>query len=157
MIREAKITDLARIANLSQIVQGIHADALPDWFKPPADSNLFVSWFSEKFENSQSWIAVAEVFGKVVGYIYAQGEGKRDSWVFQDRKILLLHHIVVEPKYENQGIGQAMMDALTVEAKARGLGHFELEVWNFNGKAQNFFGKNGFETLSLKMSRIQSS
>ena len=100
---------------------------------------------------------MAEVSGEVVGYIYAQEEEKRDSWVFQDRKVFLLHHIVVEPKHENQGIGQTMMDALTQEAKARGLGHLELEVWNFNSKAQSFFKKNGFGLLSLKMSRTKDS
>lgn len=157
MIRKAEITDQPRIADLSQIVLTIHADAMPDRFKHPADSSLFASWFSEKFEDSRAWIAVAEVSGEVVGYIYAQEEERRDSWVFQDGKVFLLHHIVVEPKCENQGIGQAMMDALTQEARARGLGHFELEVWDFNRKAQNFFKNNGFKPLSLTMSRTKDS
>lgn len=156
MIRKAEAADLPRIADLSQILQGIHADAMPELFKPPTDSNLFCSWFSEKFGDSQAWIVVAEVSGKVVGYIYAQEEEKKDSWVSRNRKAFYLHHIVVEPKHENQGIGHALMTALIQEAKARDLNHFELDVWNFNRKAQRFFKDYGFEPISLKMNRTLS-
>ncbi|MDA3873758.1 MAG: GNAT family N-acetyltransferase [Kiritimatiellae bacterium] len=156
IIRTAQIDDLPHIAQLSRIVQGLHADAMPELFKPPTESGHFCSWFSEKFDDAKAWIAVADVSGALVAYIYAKEVEKPDSWVSRSLKTFFLHHIVVEPRFENQGIGRALMAAMIQEGEARGLDHFELEVWNFNQKAQRFFSAYGFAPLSMKMNRTLS-
>ncbi|VGO19815.1 GNAT family N-acetyltransferase [Pontiella sulfatireligans] len=81
MIRIAKPSDLKDIARLSQILQKMHADNFPAFFKATPDDAAFCAWFKNVIEEPESLVLVATDSDTMVGYLYAKEERKSESWV----------------------------------------------------------------------------
>jgi len=61
-----------------------------------------------------------------------------------------LGNLAVTEKYRRQGIGEALMKALTDAAKTRGVRKLFLEVEDGNEAAARLYGKLGFEEYGLR-------
>jgi len=151
MIRAANQSDIPSIWELNAIVQKLHAEHVPSLIKEPSDNSDFLAWFGEIIEDPNACVLIAEVSGSVAGYLYAQEVKKEASWVRPKLHYLMLHHIVIKPEHQRQGLGDGLMKALMAEAKKRGLKRIELDVWHFNRKAQKFFERYGFATFNQRM------
>ncbi len=151
VIRAAVQSDILSIWELNVIVQKLHAEHVPTLIKEPSDSNGFATWFEEVIADPRSYVLMVEQSGSIVGYLYAQEVKKEESWVRPELHYFMLHHIVVKPDHQKQGLGDGLMKALMAEAKKRGLKRIELDVWSFNHKAQKFFTRYGFVTFNQKM------
>lgn len=112
MIRSPLLSDIAEIARLNQIVHAMHADKAPTRFKLPAGPETFIAWFTPILQAQDSFVVVAEVSGKVVGYLYAKEEKKAESWVRPAAHFFMLHHIAVNPAFQRDGYGSNLMNAL---------------------------------------------
>ena len=151
LIRAATNADLPSIVELSNLVQSLHADNHPKLIKPPSGGTEFSDWFVEVIESSESIVLVVEQFGIVVGYIYAEVVNKPASWVNPSINFLMLHHIGVDTNSQRRGVGKMLMDGIYQEAKNRDISRVELEVWDFNEKANRFFAHYGFKDLRHRM------
>lgn len=56
-------------------------------------------------------------------------------------------HIDLSPKYQRQGLGTRLMDALIAHLKDKGVGGVMFGVANDNEKGQNFYRKYGFSVI----------
>ncbi len=151
MIRIAKPSDLSDISRLSQILQKMHADNFPAFFKSEPDDAAFCAWFKDVIEEPESLVLVAMDSDTMVGYLYAQEERKSESWVTRDYHRFLLHHIVVDPLFRNKHYGRELMARFLKDADQRGIENAELDVWDFNDKARIFFAGYGFKPTSMRM------
>lgn len=67
------------------------------------------------------------------------------SWSsFRAAPLLNIHDLVVDERARNQGIGQAMLDAVHAEAERRGCAKVTLEVWPGN-PAERLYERAGFQ------------
>lgn len=154
MIRPGTVEDAAAIAPLFREVQTMHAAQIPTVFKPPGELQGAVDWLEGVLAVPNIYSLVAESDGQVVGYLMAQDVRREHSMFRPAHRYFMLEHITVASAFQDRGIGTKLMQALQAEAAARQITRIELEVWNFNEKAQRFFARHGFRILSQRMEAV---
>jgi shikimate dehydrogenase len=147
----ARQEDAARISTLNAYVQRLHADMLPDFFKQPSATTFPAEYVLEVMARPDTVMFVAELAGKVVGYLYADVTPaiETSSTFTYDR--FHIHHIAVVPVAQGHGCGTALIDAAKQEARRRGIRRLSLSTWDFNRRAQRFFESQGFVYYSHRM------
>lgn len=120
VIRKASKEDLKRIFE-------IELRCFPDPY-PMSLLRKLLSTYPDTF-------LVAEVGGRVVGYIIAGVRG------FMMGHVLA---IAVDPDFRNRGIGTALMKEIFRRFQARGVSHVRLEVRKSNATAIRFYRSLGF-------------
>lgn len=151
MIRVATLSDVPAIAGLNHGVQQLHATQVPALFKKPTSDPLFIAWLADALTKPAAYVLLAEAEGKPVGYLYAEEIRKDESWIRPALHFLLLHHIAVDLTFQGRGFGDALLKEFFSEARRRNVTRVELDVWNFNEKAQRFFRKHGFSVFNQRM------
>jgi ribosomal protein S18 acetylase RimI-like enzyme len=146
-IRPAKADDLPALVRLNAMVQKLHAQHMPTYFKNPSRRNRRDTWFAKVLSDPQASLVVAESGGAVIGYFYAQEASRSKSWLVRPSRFFMLEHLAVEPSHRCKGVGRALMNRFFVEARKRRLRRAELVQWSFNEEAENFFGKCGFNPI----------
>lgn len=111
-------------------------------FKTPWSRSIFVS---EVSRNDNAIYLVAVVGERIVGYA--------GVWVILDEGHIT--NIGVDPAYQRQGIGQALMDELTKHAMLRGVIAMTLEVRVSNLGAQALYTKLGFNPAGIRKEYYQ--
>ena len=111
-------------------------------FTTPWSRNLFLS---EMTRNDNAIYIVACVGEKIVGYA--------GIWVILDEGHVT--NIGVDPDFRRQGIGQGLLEELTVRAMQRGITAMTLEVRLSNYGAQALYKKLGFEASGIRKEYYQ--
>ena len=150
-VRRAAHADTETLARLHAFMQALHATALPQFFKQPASHTFPASRFAELLESLNSVILLAEIDGKAAGYLYADTSPAMETSSTYALERLWIHHISVDPAYQGQGAGTALIEAARQEACTRGITTVALSTWAFNDRAIRFLEKQGFETYNYRM------
>ncbi len=86
---------------------------------------------------------------KIIGAVLGGFDGRR-GWI---------HHLAINPLYQNKGIGAKIMDELTQRFKNMGVAKLKLEILEKNKKVIEFYKKIGWDlrndlkTMSLTLKR----
>ena len=151
-IRQANVADAVVLAGLIADVQTLHADALPDIFKPVDDLEPFVEDCRNRLlANPDGWVYLAELDGEAVGYVYVfrnQRDATPYTWV---RDTLMVDQISVRPAYQDRGVGRALMQTVCDLAKEAQIDQVGLKVLAFNDAAIGFYDNLGFTMFSHGM------
>jgi ribosomal protein S18 acetylase RimI-like enzyme len=75
---------------------------------------------------------------------------------FKAQPLINIHDLAVHPSARGQGVGQALMQAVEVEAKTRGACKITLEVLSGNSIALKSYGRFGFAAYQLDPSAGQA-
>jgi ribosomal protein S18 acetylase RimI-like enzyme len=150
-IRRAEPGDAALLSSLNREVQSVHAEALPELFKP-AGSGTF-SEFADLIAEPMNAIFIAEAESVPVGYVYAQITRHGETAWLYPLDLIHVHHIGVRESHRKAGVATRLLDALDELARAEGIGRVTLEVWAFNRAAREFFRRRGFELSIERLSR----
>ena len=110
-------------------------------FTTPWSRNLFLSEITRN-DNAIYIVACGE---KIVGYA--------GIWVILDEGHVT--NIGVDPDFRRQGIGQGLLEELTVRAMQRGITAMTLEVRLSNYGAQALYKKLGFEARGIRKEYYQ--
>ncbi|MEE1610498.1 GNAT family N-acetyltransferase [Microvirga sp. CF3016] len=124
-LRRAALPDMTAIARLNRHVRKTCLPYLPDLHTPDED----LAFFQEQvFPTSEVWIAEAGV--QLIGFA-----GARLDW---------LDHLYVDPDWHGQGVGSALLSAVS-DNRA------ELNLWTFqeNAQARRFYERQGFGLIAL--------
>lgn len=121
MIRQAKETDLKRLAEMEEELFDVN----------PWPMNQFLY---ELKENPFASILVYELDQEVVGYL--------DLWVMYEQAQIAT--IGTAKSNQRQGIAQKLMDRAVTLAQEKGCENLTLEVRKDNAKAVALYEKNGF-------------
>ncbi len=156
-IIKAKKKDIPDIVFLNSFVQKIHFENHPDIFKPVGNDENLNKFFDSILNKETNFILVAYVGGTPVGYLWATFIDKPEDPLTYERKQVYIHHIVVHEGFRRQHIGNALFNEMQTIARGKGFLNFALDTWNFNGIAQRFFEKLGFDTYNIKMWRNDES
>ena len=149
-IRAASAADAASIAALNVVVQSLHSNARPTWFKPPDP---------EAFERTlHDWLARDDVLGFIaeddeapIGYVLVVRRSRADTALTKGADIVELDQIAVLPACRHRGVGRALAAEVFNLARQVGAARVELGVWEFNQEAHEFFASLGFTSFMRRM------
>ena len=151
-IRLAKTADFTDIQQLFQLVDRLHHEALPTFFRPTDEIERSEEFLAEWLTDEEGRLWVAEVNGRVIALIFAKLY-QRDHPFVQPHREVYIHEMVVAEAYQGHGVAQALVDKVVTWAKAEKADRVRLQVFEFNQRAQAFYHKQGFTTTSRHMWR----
>lgn len=143
MVRFAEEKDLDEINELRKQVNDIHVEGRPDVFKAGFGTEIrdFVKIIMNG-ENSD--IIVAERNGIICGMVCVDYVNKLESPYSKARSFYHVQEIAVDANYRRQGVAKELLEFMIEDAKKRKLGKIELDVWEFNDSAIEFYQAVGF-------------
>ena len=129
-----------RVATEADIpaLYALETDCFPD---PWSQKSL-----RDTLREERSFFAVAEMAGKVVGYI-------NTTYILDEME---LNRICTLPDYRRQGIGAALLQAAFAFAKEKHIQSFFLEVRASNLPAQTLYRSAGFTQVGLRKKFYQN-
>ena len=146
IIRHAGLEELPRIAALKHQIHQVHVDGRPDIFAPYKDLEAFAAHSAAK----NCSLLLAELDGEVVGFVLLQYVERPANPYMKARKFVHVEEFCVDEHHKRMGIGTRMMDALKQIAREKGYLRIELDVWDFNEGAKQFYeaaGLNAYRTF----------
>ena len=153
-IRQATLDDAKILAQLNGHVQHVHANALPNIYKPAIVDKHLISVYAERINSNEVGIYIAEVAGQPVGYIYSLVHRSPGNSFKYERDVLLVDEMSVNPEYYGSGVADRLMEAVKDFAKHHQISRIMLTVLDFNQRAQRFYEKQGFTSYSHRMQLV---
>ena len=152
-IRQAVQSDIPAIQSLLLQVEKIHCDARPDIFK---DGGV-------KFTNEQLAqllcdptrpIFCAVNYGQVVGYVFCIITEIKGDPMLRDAKTLHLEDVCVDESCRGGGVGSCLMEYVKTYARENDFTRIDLDVWEFNDSAREFYEKHGVGVQKRRMDLV---
>ena len=146
IVRPAKKEDHPAVERLLRQIAQLHADLRPEIFRP-ASRKYDKIQFVALLKNKDTPILVAQdEHGDVLGYAMLQVKTIRKNPVFCPRQFLYVDDLCVDEVSRGLGIGTALMEGVRKLAKERGIKKIQLNVWECNEGAMQFYERLGFQT-----------
>lgn len=150
-IRVADAADAPAIARLNGVVQGLHHDHHPAWFKPP-DAAAFLPTVEGWFRSPEARVFLAEDGdGQPIGYVSALRRVRPTDALRHGAVTVELDQVVVVPAARGQGVGRALCTSVIDWARVEGASLVELGTWAFNDTAYRVFEGLGFRPTVRRM------
>lgn len=143
MVRFAEKKDLDRVNELRKQVNDIHVEGRPDVFKAGFGSEMR-DFAKVIISGENSNIIVAERSGVICGMASVDYVNKLETPFGNARRFYHVQEIAVDVKYRRQGVAKELLEFMIADAKKRNLGKIELDVWEFNDSAIEFYQAAGF-------------
>jgi ribosomal-protein-alanine N-acetyltransferase len=99
-----------------------------------------VSLLSRFYEIIPEGFLVAEIHGKIVGYIIGNMQNESEGHILA---------IAVDPKYRKQGIGTVLIKAICKVLTKQGANKARVELKLYNTGAKEFYSNMGFEESNI--------
>jgi len=139
------------LARMNAVVQALHHDAVPTWFKPPDESGA-ANLFRQYLDDPGVHLFLAETEeGEPLGYVMARVLDPPATPLTYGATVVEVDQIAVTPGRRREGVGRALVDAVKQLSDDVGADRLHLTVWDFNEGAQQFFAANGFRTVMRRM------
>jgi ribosomal protein S18 acetylase RimI-like enzyme len=149
-IRPATVADQAAIAELNAVVQQMHHDVAPEWFKPP-EMEAILDYFRQALRSDALRAFVVEADGAVRGYAVARLQKQPETALTYGGLVVELDQISVNPAYRGRGLGRQLIDQVKWLASDVGAARLQLTVWEFNKHAREVFERAGFTAMTTRM------
>lgn len=94
------------------------------------------------FERCNFWAGLRDANSKLIAFGYVAGMGLQHGY---------MEDIIVHPKFQNKGLGQALVKKLLKEAERIGL---EIVTLTYDSKHTLFYSKSGFTPCSGGLWRL---
>jgi ribosomal protein S18 acetylase RimI-like enzyme len=149
-IRPATVADQVAIAELNAVVQQMHHDVAPEWFKPP-EMEAIVDYFGQALRSEALRAFVVEADGAVRGYALARLQKQPETALTHGGLVVELDQISVDPAYRGRGLGRQLIDQVKWLASDVGAARLQLTVWELNRHAREVFERAGFAAMTTRM------
>lgn len=143
-VRTAVNDDLEIVADLWLDLANLNA-GLDDRFAPPraGRDEAVVSWLENSLHDSDSLLLVAEVGGRVAGFV--RGEVRRTPPPFRPRRLGAITDLWVTTPHRRQGLGRQLVEAAMDHFERLAVEGVRIGVAVRNPVADAFWDKLGFE------------
>ena len=146
-IRPAEATDYEQIMRLSpRLLVGVDPSRHTDRVQAAIKGWVTDSVKSAGAEGHAGW--VAEAYGTVIGFVSVSEEehwcGEKDAWVGE---------LMVDQRFEKQGVARLLIGMVEDWAARRGLGHIRLTTGAANHGARAFYERLGYGLSEVTMTR----
>lgn len=142
---------LEEVVDLRIKLNDIHVACLNDVFKDNIVEDTRIDTI-KTINDSDSDIIVIEDDNKVMAYALVNYEKTIETFDKKSREVYYIQEIMISDAYQHQGLGKKMIEFLKKDAFQKGYKSIELDVWNFNQNAINFYKNVGFREVQLIMS-----
>ncbi len=149
-VRFAKENELDRINELRKQVNDIHVSGKSEVFKP-GFSNELQDFIKAIWNDPEQEIVVAESGETICGYAVLHHINKPENPFMYERDYLDIDEFGVDEAFRRQGVASAMIDFIREYALQRGFHRIELNMWEFNQYALEFYDAAGFKTYRRYM------
>ena len=151
VIREAKEQDYEELLKIFDEGDLLHARALPEIFKKPDELSRSKEYIFGLINNENSVIFVAESNNQIIGLVVIVIRESPDIPIMVKRRYAYVDNISVTEKFKGFGIGKALMAEGEQWALDKKASQLELNVWDFNKEAIEFFKKLGYTSSRHNM------
>lgn len=148
-VRNAQIEDVNKISELMLQVAKIHSNARKDIFKEKSIEEIKTE-FNNRINNKEN-ILVAEENNNIYGVVVYKIKEVKEHINLKDRTTLYIDELVVDEKVRKMGIGKNLFSEVKKIAKEKNYDAVELNCWNFNESAIQFYEKCGMNIQRLIM------
>lgn len=145
MVRFARQEDLDRVNELREQVNELHVNGRPDIFKPGFGVELR-EHIHDMWGKEDKDIIVAERDGVICGFACVTFCVRPESPYYLERRFYDVDEFGVDESFRRQGVGTEIFDFIKADAKRRGFYKIELNMWEFNTGALEFYEAAGFKT-----------
>lgn len=152
-IREATTEDYTGLCALYAEGDAFHAMALPDVFRKSQDPARSREYVDAVLLDADAIILVAENHDALVGLAEARIVSSGGLATLAPRRYARIDNIVVRQEHRSAGIGKALLDRVHRWALEKGVSDAQLNVWEFNRQALDFYEKLGYTTANRLMWR----
>lgn len=150
-IRLAVETDAEAIARLWEALVKFHQTIDPDLpAAAPGGGMLYAQRLTNRLHDTHTRVLVAEVDGKVVGYVLGVIVDLTPEMFAQENSGFLAD-IYVDEAYRTQGIGRGLVESLRNWFAERGVKHFEWYVASQNETGRAFWTAIGGRDMMVRM------
>jgi ribosomal protein S18 acetylase RimI-like enzyme len=150
-IRPVAADDWSTIGELGEVLVRAHYGLDPSRFLHPSElrSEVYAAYLRRELERGDSTVNVADVDGRVVGFVFAGIEP--ESWMELRHQAGYIHDVVVDPSHRRLGIGRALIASAMEWCAARGVRRVMLMAASSNTEAQRLFRQAGFRPTMIEM------
>jgi ribosomal protein S18 acetylase RimI-like enzyme len=152
-IREAVASDYENLCVLFDEGDALHRENLPWIFQKPRGAVRGRDYVLGLIADETVGFFVAQVEDRLVGLICVMTRESSEVPIFVRRRYVVVDNVVVKEEFRRTGIGRALMEKAHEWAVVEGADSIELNVWEFNQEAIEFYKTLGYETASRKMSK----
>ena len=150
MVRFAQYEDLERVNDLRKQVNDLHVSGRPDVFKPGFPEEL-QNYVYSIFRDPLKKIVVCEKDGMISGFAVLNHITRPETPFMLERDYLDIDEFGVDEAFRRKGIASAMIRFIADYAKREGFNRIELNMWEFNQSALEFYEAVGFTTYRRYM------
>lgn len=149
-VRFAKEKELDRINELRKQVNDLHVDGKPDVFKP-GFCNELRDFINVIWNDPEQEIIVADADGTICGFAIIHHINKSENPFMKERDFLDIDEFCVDKAYRRKGVAARLIAFIKEYAREKGFHRIELNMWEFNKGALDFYEAVGFETYRRYM------
>ena len=149
-IRFAKETELDRINEIRKQVNDVHVAGKPEVFKPGFGRELR-DFIKVIWDDPEQEIVAAELDGFLCGFAVLHHIHKPENPFMYERDFLDIDEFCVDEKHRRKGVATKLIAFIKEYAKENCFKRLELNMWEFNESALEFYESVGFETFRRYM------
>lgn len=150
--RKAIIADYDEILRLKKQVHEFHYNNRPDFYKI-SDLPLNQKGYEEMLKDSEYEFYIVESEERICGYAIIKIIKFKNNPLIDDHNRCFIDDICVDQALRRKGIGQMLLENLEMECKSKGIKYMDLNVWNFNKQAIDFYRKFGMKEIMYRMEK----
>lgn len=142
-VRRGRSEDYEAVSCLFENLDALHRGGLPWMFKEPATVSRTADSFAELLTRDDVALFVADV-GSIVGFAHGLMRSAPELPIFVPQRWGVLDGLVVDSAWRRRGIGSVLTSAIETWAFAQGASWVELNVYDFNAEARQFYEALGY-------------
>ncbi len=147
-VRAATRTDYPSLCMLWRLVDQLHHQVRPDFFRVSAAAPRSTRYLDQALADSHQQIFVAELAGELCGLVEVKlYDTPIHPQMIQARRALV-EDLVVDEAVRRRRVGRALMEAAAGWAKAHDASQLVLTVWSGNHAAERFYEALGYQPVS---------
>jgi len=152
-IRKATASDYEDLCFLFDEGDTFHRKNLPHMFQKPESPFRDREYVNSLVSDETVGLFVAQLEDHLIGLVVVVIRDSSAMPIMVPRRYALVDNIVVSEGFRRVGIGRALMEKAREWAVEEGADSIELNVWEFNKEAIEFYQQLGYRTVSQKMSK----
>lgn len=149
-IRFAREDELDSVNKLRKQVNDVHVEGKPDVFKPGFSDELRDHIY-DIWNDPEQEIVVADSDGIICGFAVVHHIYKDENPFMYERDFLDIDEFCVDEKFRRQGVATELISFIKDYTKEKGFKRLELNMWEFNEGALEFYEAVGFKTYRRYM------
>jgi GNAT superfamily N-acetyltransferase len=149
-IRSARASDYAELSRLFDQLDRLHVEGAPWLLQQPARDPRPPMHLDALLADSDSAVLVADV-GECVGLATVRLRDAPSFPVFIPQQHAVVDDFIIQANWRRTGIGRRLFGACEAWARERDASWLEVNVYDFNAAASDFYVALGFETTMRRM------